>query len=383
MSAVLEVLAAVAGDVWVTIAHNWPYLLAAVVVAAALQVYVGTDHLAAWLRRRTGVAVLAAVAVASLTPFCSCGTTAVVLGAMASAVPWAPVVAFMVSSPLTSPGEYVMSAGLFGPAFATTYFLAAIVIGLVAGGMTALVERTGWLVGQARMATPGGGAVVRAGRVPVEAGSSGTTSDDAAASCACGGDGAVPNRQVEAGGRTSLALLEAPTGCCLAVDADAAAVAVATVDAAGGCDAGCGSAEVVAALSRHALFGQALLENARRLAVYFIAFAALGYLIIELVPTEVLTTYLGGDSLWSVPLAATLGIPVYVNGDASLPMIASLMDGGMGAGPALAFLVTGAGTSVGAFSGMLVIARWRVVALVVGSLWAGSIVLGYLAPLWL
>jgi GH15 family glucan-1,4-alpha-glucosidase len=89
------------------------------------------------------------------------------------------------------------------------------------------------------------------------------------------------------------------------------------------------------------------------------------------------TQPLGGNSLWSVPLAATLGIPVYLNGDASLPMIASLMDGGMGAGPALAFLITGAGTSIGAFSGMLVIARWRVVALVVGSLWAGSIVLGY------
>lgn len=131
------------------------------------------------------------------------------------------------------------------------------------------------------------------------------------------------------------------------------------------------------------LFGQALVGNARRLALYFLAFAALGYLIIELVPTEVLTTYLGGGSVWSVPLAATLGIPVYLNGDASLPMIASLMDGGMGAGPALAFLITGAGTSIGAFSGMLVIARWRVVALVVGSLWAGAIVLGYLAPMWL
>ena len=364
MSAVLEVLAAVAGDVWGTIAHNWPYLVAAVVVAAAVQVYVGTEHLAAWLRRRTGVAVLAAVAVASLTPFCSCGTTAVVLGAMASAVPWAPVVAFMVSSPLTSPGEYVMSAGLFGPGFATTYFVAAIVIGLAAGGVTVLVERTGWLVGQARMSTP---VCAAAG------GSAGTTPAGGAASPA---GGAVPRQRVEPDGRTGLALAEAPTSCCTAVAEPLAEPAV-------GCDAGPGSAPAATAPSRHTLFGRALVENARRLAVYFLAFAALGYLIIELVPTEVLTTYLGGDSPWSVPLAATLGIPVYLNGDASLPMIASLMAGGMGAGPALAFLITGAGTSIGAFSGMLVIARWRVVGLVVGSLWAGAIVLGYLAPTWL
>ena len=52
-------------------------------------------------------------------------------------------------------------------------------------------------------------------------------------------------------------------------------------------------------------------------------------------------------------------------------------------GAALAFLVTGAGTGVGAISGMLIIARWKLVALVIGSLWAGAVLLGYLAPLWL
>jgi hypothetical protein len=48
----------------------------------------------------------------------------------------------------------------------------------------------------------------------------------------------------------------------------------------------------------------------------------------------------------------------------------------MGTGPAMAFLVTGAGTSLGAISGGLLIARWRVLALVVGTLWVGAIALG-------
>jgi hypothetical protein len=47
----------------------------------------------------------------------------------------------------------------------------------------------------------------------------------------------------------------------------------------------------------------------------------------------------------------------------------------------MAFLITGAGTSIGAVSGMLLIARWRVVALVVGSLVVGATVTGYLTPL--
>jgi hypothetical protein len=45
----------------------------------------------------------------------------------------------------------------------------------------------------------------------------------------------------------------------------------------------------------------------------------------------------------------------------------------------MAFLVTGAGTSLGAISGGLLIARWRVLALVVGSLWVGAVVLGLAA----
>ena len=57
------------------------------------------------------------------------------------------------------------------------------------------------------------------------------------------------------------------------------------------------------------------------------------------------------------------------------------MDGGMGSGPAMAFLVTGAGTSVGAISGLFLIARTRVVALVVALLFAGAIVMGWTAQL--
>ena len=62
-----NLVATVAGDVWATIVHNWPYLLLSVIVASIVQVYVNPDRLASWLRRRTWVAVLAAVALGALT----------------------------------------------------------------------------------------------------------------------------------------------------------------------------------------------------------------------------------------------------------------------------------------------------------------------------
>lgn len=356
-----SLLEQVARDVVRTFQANWVYLVLSITFASAIQVFVGTDRLARWLRARTPLAVIGAVALGALTPFCSCGTTAVVLGALASSVPWAPVVAFMVSSPLTSPGEYVLSVGLFGSAFATTYFVAALALGLGSGWVTHHLERAGWLRGQHRIAAA-------------------ATCGDVAASSAGSSCGAA----AETGGRASVAAaapLSRPVAGTLVLDRPEApsccdATAPGPVEQPTRDDRPMGGAD-----GRAREFTAALLLNGRRLAFFFFGFTALGYLLIRLIPTEALTASLGDDSPFAVPLAALLGIPVYVNSDGSLPLVASLMDGGMGAGAAMAFLITGAGTSIGAISGMLLIARRRVVALVVGSLVVGATVAGYVAPL--
>jgi uncharacterized membrane protein YraQ (UPF0718 family) len=352
-----SILVQVVRDVVGTVQANWVYLLTSIVLASAVQVYVGTDRLARWLRARPPLAVLGAVALGALTPFCSCGTTAVVLGALASAVPWAPVVAFMVSSPLTSPGEYALSVGLFGAAFATTYFVAAFLIGLGAGWIAHRLERAGLLEHQHRVAMSGACDTTTAGQARTNRRAEELRS---------------PQTGPSPGARAPLLLLDpdlaAATSCCTLErdDPDGCRPATPTEEGTG---------------SRARAFVAALASNTKRLGMLFLGFTALGYLLIRLIPTELLSTLLGDDNLLAVPLAALLGIPVYVSSDGSLPLVASLMDGGMGSGAAMAFLITGAGTSIGAVSGMLLIARWRVVALVVASLLLGATVTGYLTPL--
>lgn len=322
MAGVLELLGRVGVDVWTTFATNWPFLLGSVLAAAALNVYVGTDRLSGWLRRRTFVAVGGAVALATATPFCSCGTTAVALGMIATRAPWAPIVAFMVASPLTSPSELLLSAGLLGWPFAMTFFVGTIVLGVAAGGVTALAQRTGWLDNQTRMAA-----------------SCGSESCDATA------PSAMP---------------------ALSMGPGAAAIT-----------------EIGPRYRRWRLddLGRESLVVGKRLAIFFFGFTALGYLMIEAIPTAWLHTWLGGDSPMAVIAAALLGIPAYINTEGSLPLLAGLMDGGMGTGPAMAFLVTGAGTSIGAVTGMLVIARRRVVALTVAILLVGAVALGSVTQL--
>ena len=237
---------------------------------------------------------------------------------LATRTPWAPIVAFMVASPLTSPEELVLSAGLFGWPFALIFFTGTIALGFAAGGVTDLLERTGWLAGQARMRP----AECTHGACPASA--------HAAAPAPPAGNGSAP--------------MAARTG--------------------------------IAARLRLAELAHELAGPGRRLALYFLGYSAIGYLLIELLPTGLLTGLLSGHSAASIALAATLGIPVYLTTEASLPMLAALIHGGLGLGPAMAFLVTGAGTSIGAITGAFVIARARIIALVVGLLFTGALVLG-------
>ena len=316
MTWVADLLGRVAGDVWSTMTADWPYLLLSILAAAAVPVYLGTDRLSRWLSQRRWLAIGAAVLLATLTPFCSCGTTAVVLGMLATRTPWAPIVAFMVASPLTSPEELLLSAGLFGWPFALIFFTGTIALGFAAGAVTDLLERAGWLAGQARIHRTG-----------------------------------------------------CPHGACPVPAPDPAP------------PTGCGSAPAAAGTGittrlRLPELARELRGPGRRLAFYFIGYSAIGYLLIELLPTGFLTSLLSGHSPASIALAATLGVPVYITTEASLPMVAALVHGGLGLGPAMAFLVTGAGTSIGAITGAFVIARARVITLVVALLFAGALVLG-------
>jgi uncharacterized membrane protein YraQ (UPF0718 family) len=269
-----------------------------------MKLYLDQDKVAAFLKRYSRAGVVASTAMAVTTPLCSCGTTAVILGMIAGNMSWAPIVAFMVASPLTSPEELIYTAGLFGWPFSWAFYIASIALGLLGGLVAYQFEALGWLNNQARFK-------------PIR-GASGLASTAPAA------DVARPRRRV--------------TWQSLAKE---------------------------------------LLQTSRQLALFFFSFAFIGYLINGLIPAAWISAVFGGGHIYSVPLAATLGLPLYVNTEASMPLVRALLDAGMSPGAALAFLITGAGTSIGAIAGALTIARWRVIGLVIATPWVGAIIAGY------
>ncbi len=343
------ILATTLEQVLTTFAHNWPFLVLGTVVAAALKVYADQAAISRFFRRRGAASVVLATLVAVTTPFCSCGTMAVILGMMASSVPWAPIVAFMAASPITSPEETVISAGLFGWPFALTLLAASALIGLGAGAVAHALEARGWLDGQARVRP--------------------ATSRDCGPACS-------------ASPRTVPVPTSAAVACCAtpapaAVAASSCGTCGATVAAVPAPPAFiAGLAGRLRALKLDRLRDELLRSGAKLLAM-FMGFAFVGYFINNLIPATWVATLFGRGSRLGVPLAAVVGLPLYLNSDASLPMVRAFVDNGAGAGAALAFIVTGAGTSLGAMAGALTIARWRVIAIVVAPLLVGAIVAGY------
>jgi len=300
-----------------TFSNNWLLLLLSIVISVALKLYVDQDAIARFLRRNTKNSVLMSTGIAVATPLCSCGTTAVVLGMMASTVPWAPIVAFLVASPLTSPQELFYSAGLFGWNFAMAFFVASILLGLAGGALASFSEARGWLANQARMAN------------------SKTSS-------------------------LSLGILGAPGPTTL----DLPVISPQPIE----------PAKPSVTLP---MLIQEMWTVSKRLLPLFFGFTAIGYLLNGLIPAAWITSLFGTGHAYSIPLAATLGLPFYINTEASLPLVRAMLDSGMSQGAALAFLITGAGTSLGALGGALTIARWRVIAIVVGTLWLGAILIGF------
>jgi uncharacterized membrane protein YraQ (UPF0718 family) len=130
------------GNVFVTnVAHNWMYLVAGIVLAAAVKVFVPTDKITRLFRSAPLLSIVLATAAGAFTPLCSCGTVAVILGLVASGVPWPPIVAFLVSSPLMSPSTYVLIAGSLGVPFANAQLIASIVMAVVAGLLSMWIEK--------------------------------------------------------------------------------------------------------------------------------------------------------------------------------------------------------------------------------------------------
>lgn len=79
---------------------------------------------------------------------------------------------------------------------------------------------------------------------------------------------------------------------------------------------------------------------------YLLIGAAIGAVIHGLVPTEFITKWFGHDAWWLIPIAAVVGIPLYIRLSSMIPISQMLILKGMALGPVMAMMISSAGASL-------------------------------------
>jgi len=134
---------------------------------------------------------------------------------------------------------------------------------------------------------------------------------------------------------------------------------------------------------RRAWFIEEVAANGAFLGRWLIFAFLLESLMVAYIPPGWVGEWVGEGNAFAVPLAALIGMPSYLNGYAAIPLVAGLIDIGMSGGAAMAFITTGAVSSIPAAIAVFALVRRPVFALYVVLGFAGALLSGYLYGAWL
>lgn len=89
-----------------------------------------------------------------------------------------------------------------------------------------------------------------------------------------------------------------------------------------------------------------LYRNFKATGLYFLIGIILSAIFQRYVPQETVTLLFGGNEAWGVLMASTVGVPLYVCGGGTIPILKTWLASGMSLGSAAAFMVTGPATKI-------------------------------------
>ncbi|MCR9220656.1 MAG: permease [Alphaproteobacteria bacterium] len=161
----------------------------------------------------------------------------------------------------------------------------------------------------------------------------------------------------------------------------------------GGCGSSCGpgstidpNARPVWAFWREGARRATFTDELRRSGWFLAKWLTLAFLLeaimLRWIPMDKVAAGLADLGLWSVPAAALVGVPSYLNGYAAIPLVRGLMDVGLSPGAALTFMVAGGVTSVPAAIAVHALVRWPVFLTYLAVAAVGSIGVGVAYALW-
>jgi uncharacterized membrane protein YraQ (UPF0718 family) len=355
MNEIYEVVRFVAAAVW----QVWPLFLISIILSVLIRMLKLDGVIRRAFNANVGTAIVLATLVGAFSPFCSCTVVPVIAGLLLSGVPLAPVMAFWIASPTMDPEIFTLSVGILGWPLALARLGATLVLSLAAGFITLALTNSGILA----QVLPGGKR--RTTALDTRPATANGPAPGMAGPLVLKVSGAPPMQQ----GAAYQAMAVTNAGACAAC-----------TNAAAQREPG-HFASALAAL-RQIDWRQFAYEVGRQswlLGRWLLVAFLLEALITRYIPQRAIAGILGEGNIFAVPMAALIGVPLYLSNFTALPIVSGLLAQGMQPGAAIAFLIAGPVTTIPAMTAVYGVVHKRVFVLYLGLSLVGAMVLGFVA----
>ncbi|CAM3211271.1 permease [Vibrio neptunius] len=289
-------------------------------IVGVLQAFLTPEKIQSILSSRNGKGYVVAALLGAITPFCSCSTIPFLKGLLRARAGFGPMMVFLFGSPLLNPVIIGLFVVTFGWKVALFYFMIAMVVSVVAGYA---LEKLGF----ERYVKP---EAYQAAEV-----SSCDTS--------CGESKSTPKKESSCG--TSSCGEPAPA---MAKESSCGASAKPSVGVASCSADGSATATLVEERKPNlwVKIWHSTWKDFKQVFPYLLLGIAIGSLIYGFIPTDLIAEYAGAGKWYAIPVAAIIGIPLYIRAEAVIPLSAALVQKGMALGSVMALIIGSAGASL-------------------------------------
>ncbi len=272
-----------------------------------LQQYIPEEKIQAVLSGQKGRGYFFAAILGAVTPFCSCSTIPMLRGLLKAKAGFGPTLTFLFTSPLLNPIIVGLFIVTFGVKVTVVYTGIALGVSVIAGVVLHRMNFERYVIPEktetAKSCCASSARII------------------AAPSCC---SSSAENTMISAGDELQPVPGQASSCCAGSIQSDTA--------------------------SDFSLRLKLALREAwkqfKSVFPYLLLGISLGSVVYGFVPSDFIAAHASGDSIFAVPVAAVIGIPLYIRAEALIPLSAALAAKGMGLGAVMALIIGGAGASL-------------------------------------
>jgi len=320
----------VAGKFFLVIAGELILIFVAVsFIIGLLMEYLPPSRVRDYLSNKLSwVQYLLGAGLGAITPFCSCSTVPITAGLLKGGVPFGPIMAFLFSSPVLNPIIIALLLSLLGTKATAVYVVVTFLGSMVAAYLLSKL-------GMERQVKPLTGIQASCCSEEKKSGAASLRTLPLAGVC-CSSESAQPAHLI------ALPTLQAQGSCC----AGEAVLTAQSTTQSSCCSVSFEIDEAAPFKEKLKRASVSAVDTFKGVFWYLLLGAGIGAFIYGFFPQDLVIRLAGPGNSWSIPIAALIGVPMYIRAETVIPISAALVGKGMGVGTVLALIIGGAGASI-------------------------------------